>query len=237
MNNDKQEQFTKVPNWLMSKKNMTDQDKLTLSIILSYINNNKECFIGNDGLSKMLGISKNAASNRIKKLEAGGYIKLHYTFQEGKKEIDRRYITLLPFPTEEEGVVPQTTGIVPQTIGIVSQTIGVVPQTIGVVPQTTGYGLTDEGCGFTDDRYGLNLEVLDKILDNRLDNPLDNKLKKSLDKLLDEVLDDEISEIDVLGKEETLDKVSLTDNDFDMFSTEFDDLAEAEFQRILNKNK
>jgi DNA-binding Lrp family transcriptional regulator len=178
----------------------------------------------------MLGISKNAASNRIKKLEAGGYIKLHYTFQEGKKEIDRRYITLLPFPTEEEGVVSQTIGVVSQTIGVVPQTTGIVPQTTGIVPQTTGYG-------FTDDRYGLNLEVLDKILDNRLDNPLDNKLKKSLDKLLDEVLDDEMSEIDVLGKEETLDKVSLTDNDFDMFSTEFDDLAEAEFQRILNKNK
>ena len=91
----KEEQFTMIPHSLMSNKDLTDQDKLTLSVILSFIKNGKEVFIGNDTLGNMLGITKNAASIRVLRLEKIGCVSLRYTYKEGKKEVDKRYITLL----------------------------------------------------------------------------------------------------------------------------------------------
>lgn len=90
-----EEQFTMIPKSLMGNKDLTDQDKLTLGVILSFIKNGKECYIGNDTLGDMLGISKNAASKRILRLDTIGCISLRYTYKEGKKEVDKRYITLL----------------------------------------------------------------------------------------------------------------------------------------------
>lgn len=90
-----EEQFTIIPYSLMSNKDLTDQDKLTLGIILSFIKNGKECYIGNDTLGEMLGITKNAASIRILRLEKISCISLRYTYKPNTKYVDKRYITLL----------------------------------------------------------------------------------------------------------------------------------------------
>jgi DNA-binding Lrp family transcriptional regulator len=113
MKNKQDEQFTMIPHSLMSSKLLTDQDKTTLAIIMSFVNNDKECYIGNDRLGDMLGISKNAASKRVLRLESLGCIKLNYTYKKGKKEVDKRYITFITIeprvsPDKVEGISSQT---------------------------------------------------------------------------------------------------------------------------------
>jgi DNA-binding Lrp family transcriptional regulator len=113
MKNKQDEQFTMIPHSLMSSKHLTDQDKTTLAIIMSFVNNDKECYIGNDRLGDMLGISKNAASKRILRLESLGCISLRYTYKPNKKEVDKRYITFITIepqvtPDKVEGITSQT---------------------------------------------------------------------------------------------------------------------------------
>jgi hypothetical protein len=142
----------------MCSKDLTDQDKLTLGIILSFINNGKECYIGNDTLGDMLGITKNAASIRINRLEKIGCISLRYTYKEGKKEVDKRYITLL-------STTPQVSSVRQQVSS---------HKLKGVVPQTKGSRLTDE-------------EVSSKqggIIQPDYTNVLDKEVNKSPHKVL-----------------------------------------------------
>jgi hypothetical protein len=125
MKNKQEEQFTIIPHSLMGSKDLTDQDKLTLGIILSFINNGKECYIGNDTLGEMLGITKNAASIRINRLEKIGCVALRYTYKEGKKLVDKRYITLLSTTPQVSSVKQQVSSH--KLKGIVSQTKGSRP--------------------------------------------------------------------------------------------------------------
>jgi len=148
----KEEQFTIIPHSLMSSKDLTDQDKLTLGIILSFINNGKECYIGNDTLGEMLGITKNAASIRINRLEKIGCIALRYTYKEGKKEVDKRYITLL-------STTPQVSSVKQQ----VSST-----KLKGIVSQTNRSRPTDEEVSCKDG--GIIQPDYTKVLDKELDN-------------------------------------------------------------------
>lgn len=140
-----EEQFTMIPKSLMGNKDLTDQDKLTLGVILSFIKNGKECYIGNDTLGDMLGISKNAASSRILRLQKIGCISLRYTYKDGKKEVDKRYITLLSLTPEvssdrqevssrrrrvssdrQRGIVSQTKGSRPTDEGVSSKLGGII---------------------------------------------------------------------------------------------------------------
>lgn len=125
--------FTKVNNELLLRSTkLTDADKLTLALILSWIENDKECFMGNDYIGDMLGISKNAASKRILRLEKIGCIQLDYTYKEGKKEVDKRYITFLSY---EPKVSPDSPKVSPDRLqGISSEDIGYVPTDDTVSP-------------------------------------------------------------------------------------------------------
>jgi hypothetical protein len=124
----KEEQFTMIPHSLMGNKYLTDQDKLTLGVIISFIKNGKEVFIGNDKLGNMLGISKNAASIRVKRLEKIGCVSLRYTYKPNTKLVDKRYITLL-------SLTPQVSSDRQEVSSDRQQ---------GIVSQTEGYRLTDE---------------------------------------------------------------------------------------------
>jgi hypothetical protein len=119
------EQFTQISHSLMSNKDLTDQDKLTLGLILSWVKNDKECFMGNEYIAEMMGISKNAASIRIKRLEKIGCISLRYTYREGTKEVDKRFITLLSMTPQVSSDRQQVSSR--RRRGIVSQTKGSRP--------------------------------------------------------------------------------------------------------------
>jgi DNA-binding Lrp family transcriptional regulator len=120
--NKQEEQFTMIPHSLMGRKDLTDQDKLTLGVILSFVNNDKECYIGNDRFGNILGISKKAVSKRVLRLESLGCIKLDYTYKEGKKEVDKRFITFITIepqvsPVSGQGISSQETRVSHQEIG------------------------------------------------------------------------------------------------------------------------
>lgn len=154
------EQFTQIPNSLMSNKDLTDQDKLTLGLILSWDGNNKECFMGNEYIAEKMGISKNAASIRIKRLEKLGCISLRYTYKEGKMEVDKRFITLL-------SLTPKVSS---HRQGVSSDRQG------GIVPETMGYRPADEGV--SSKQGGIKQDLLDNLLDNELDKLLNKELNK-----------------------------------------------------------
>lgn len=145
----------------MSDKNLTDQDKLTLGLILSFIKNDKECFMGNEYISERMGISKNAASIRVKRLEKLGCIKVRYTYKEGKKEVDKRYITLLSLTPKVSSTKRDVSS--DRREGIVHQTMGYRPTDEGVSSKLGGIIQVD------------NTSVLDTLEDKVLDKVLNKK--------------------------------------------------------------
>lgn len=165
----------------MRDKNLTDQDKLTLSVILSFIKNDKECFIGNDKLGEMLGITKNAASTRLLRLQKLGCISLRYVYREGTSEIEKRYITLLsltPKVSSDKQEVSSDKRRVSsdKQRGIVSQTKGCLPTDEGVSSKLGGIIQVD------------NTSVLDTLEDKVLDKVLYKKNSVELSKFEQEQL-------------------------------------------------
>ena len=160
--------FTKVNNELLLRSRiLTDADKLTLALILSWIENDKECFMSNDYIGDVLGISRGAASKRILRLERIGCIQLNYTYKEGKKEVDKRYITFLSY---EPKVSPDSPQVSPDSLQ-------------GMSSEEMGYLLTDDTV--SPDR---GEEVSPKVggiiqpflLDNLLNNVSNNGLNNGL---------------------------------------------------------
>ena len=167
----------------MSNKNLSDQDKLTLGLILSFIKNDKECFMGNEYIAEKMGITKNAASIRIKRLEKLGCISLRYTYKEGKMEVDKRYVKLLSLTpnvsSETQEVSSHRQGVSSETQEVSSHRQGVSSdRQEGIVPQTMGYRPADEGVSCKPG--GIRQDLLDNVLDNVLDKKLNktNKLTK-----------------------------------------------------------
>jgi DNA-binding MarR family transcriptional regulator len=154
------EQFTSIPHSLMANEHLTDQDKLTLGLILSFIKNDKECFMGNEYIAERMGISKNAASIRVKRLEKLGCISLRYTYKEGTNMVDKRYITLL-------SLTPK----VSSTKRDVSS-----DRREGIVHETKGYRPTDEGV--SSKLGGIIQPYYTSVLDNVVDKSLDKVLNK-----------------------------------------------------------
>lgn len=182
----KEEQFTRIPHSLMLNEHLTDQDKLTLGVILSFIKNGKECYIGNDKLGKMLGITKNAASSRVLRLEKIGCVALRYTYKEGTKLVDKRYITLL-------SLTPK----VSSTKRDISS-----DRREGIVHETKGYSPTDEGVS----------SKLGGIIQPYYTSVLDNVVDKSLDKVLNKENSVELSNFDKEQLLITLDEIKAPEN-------------------------
>ncbi len=90
----KNQTFTPLYHSLLAQPNLTDADKMTISVILSWTENEKDCFMGNEYLAEMMGITRTAASKRISRLKSLGIIDVRYTYKKGKREIDKRFITI-----------------------------------------------------------------------------------------------------------------------------------------------
>ena len=63
--------------------------------ITALLNMNGECFATNRYFSELYGKSVVTISKWISELTANGYLSTTYTYKEGTKEIDRRYIRIL----------------------------------------------------------------------------------------------------------------------------------------------
>ena len=103
--NDQKENFTRIFHTVLKRRDLTDADKITLSLIQSWTINGRPCFMGNEYIAEFIGISANAVSKRIQKLKDKGLIEVTYILRKGTKEIDKRIITLKePFSMESKEV-------------------------------------------------------------------------------------------------------------------------------------
>jgi len=69
--------------------------KLLYAEITALCDMNKQCFASNRYFSELYGKSKGAISGWISELVRYGYISSEYTYKEGTKEIEYRYIKIL----------------------------------------------------------------------------------------------------------------------------------------------
>ena len=75
--------------------------KLLFAEITALCNMNAECFVSNKYFADLYGKSKTSISVWISELVKYGYIKVHYTYKVGTKEILNRYISILKGGTQE----------------------------------------------------------------------------------------------------------------------------------------
>jgi len=73
---------------------ITPNAKLLYAEITSFLQMNGVCFATNRYFSKLYGKNKVTISRWIKELRDGGFIKVTFTYKEGTKEIDNRYIEI-----------------------------------------------------------------------------------------------------------------------------------------------
>ena len=69
--------------------------KLLFAEITALCNMNAECYASNKYFADLYGKSKTSISVWVSELVKYGYIKVHYTYKEGTKEILHRYIRIL----------------------------------------------------------------------------------------------------------------------------------------------
>jgi len=74
---------------------ITPNAKLLYAEITAFCNMNGECFASNKYFSELYGKSKVTISNWIRELKENGFIETSYTYKNGSKEIDKRYIKIL----------------------------------------------------------------------------------------------------------------------------------------------
>lgn len=74
---------------------ITPNAKLLYAEITAFCNMNGECFASNRYFANLYGKSKTTISNWVRELKHKGFIETSYTYREGSKEIDKRYIKIL----------------------------------------------------------------------------------------------------------------------------------------------
>ena len=110
-----------IPIEILTDKNLSDKEKIILSIILFLSKENNNCYCTNVTISELLNISSKQVSKLINSLKAKGYIAVTMKYKENSKQIETRTIkpiqekfntspskVLYPSPTK----VPALTGTV-----------------------------------------------------------------------------------------------------------------------------
>ena len=85
---------------------ITPNAKLLYAEITAFCNMNGECFASNKYFSELYGKSKVTISNWIRELKENGFIETSYTYKNGSKEIDKRYIKNLKGGIKENLTTP-----------------------------------------------------------------------------------------------------------------------------------
>ena len=76
-------------------KNLRPNVKLLYAEITALCNMNGVCYASNKYFAELYGKSKGAISGWISELVKNGYIQIDYTYKEGSKEIEHRYIKIV----------------------------------------------------------------------------------------------------------------------------------------------
>ena len=81
-----------IPFEILTDKNLSDKEKIILSIVIFLCKENEECFCSNKNLSELLNISITQVSKLINSLDKKGYIELKMIYKSNSKQIQNRKI-------------------------------------------------------------------------------------------------------------------------------------------------
>jgi hypothetical protein len=87
-------------------QNLTPNAKLLYAEITALINMNGVCFASNSYFANLYGKTKTTISKWVSELVKEGFIELSFTYKEGSKEIDNRYIRIIKGGIEEKDSTP-----------------------------------------------------------------------------------------------------------------------------------
>lgn len=91
-----------IPKEILLDEKLTDKEKIVLSIVISFSEDNKTCYVGNRYLSKLLNVTQNRASKIVSSLQEKGYVDVKMEYYEDKNSIKNRKIIL---SDKVEGIV------------------------------------------------------------------------------------------------------------------------------------
>ena len=103
-------------------KTLTPNAKLLYAEITALINMNGICFATNKYFSQLYGKTKTTVSKWVSELVKEGYIELHFTYKEGTKEIDKRYIRILKGGVAKQNYNPLVKNLKDNNININNNT-------------------------------------------------------------------------------------------------------------------
>ena len=86
-------------------QNLTPNAKLLYAEITALINMNGVCFASNNYFAKLYGKTKTTVSKWVSELAKEGFVEVSFTYKEGSKEIDNRYIKIIG-GIDKEGSTP-----------------------------------------------------------------------------------------------------------------------------------
>ena len=86
-------------------QNLTPNAKLLYAEITALINMNGVCFASNSYFAKLYGKTKTTVSKWVSELVKEGFVEVSFTYKEGSKEIDNRYIKIIG-GIDKEGSTP-----------------------------------------------------------------------------------------------------------------------------------
>jgi hypothetical protein len=87
--------YSILPAEVRYDSNLTANAKLLYSEITALTNANGYCYATNGYFANLYGKSKVTISKWVRELAENNYISVEFTYKEGTKEIDNRYITIL----------------------------------------------------------------------------------------------------------------------------------------------
>ena len=83
-----------IPKEILLDEKLTDKEKIVLSIVISFSEDNKTCYVGNRYLSKLLNVTQNRASKIVSSLQGKGYVQVQMDYFENTNNIKNRIIIL-----------------------------------------------------------------------------------------------------------------------------------------------
>lgn len=106
------EHFYKVFDSALADKRLTYPEIILYGVIVRLsMNRERKCFASNQALSEIMRCSKSSVSKWLETLTKLGYISRSIHYAEGKKYIDKRYITVI-YPADlQEGVPSDGKGV------------------------------------------------------------------------------------------------------------------------------
>ena len=82
-----------IPAEILLNKDLSDKEKIILSMILYLSEETKSCFASNKYIASIVNVTANRVSKIISSLKDKEYIKVKLKYKTGSKEIEQRQIT------------------------------------------------------------------------------------------------------------------------------------------------